>query len=150
MKNMILLIGMLLTIAGCNKEEEIAQSETTIYGTWQLIEIFDGGSLEPNQKIQNGYLIGFSLNGNLVTTNQTMGCPMSYDSLKGNYLLTGVQNTNLLNMTYTCIELDDNKLEISYYFGFDNGDLLLTEVESTCDEGCYNKFRKIAEESSGD
>ncbi len=58
MKNMILILSMFFLFTGCEKKTKL--QETSIYGTWQLIERFDGGSPKPIQAVQSGKTINFS------------------------------------------------------------------------------------------
>ena len=128
MKNMILILSMFFLITGCS-EKETKQQETSIYGTWQLIERFDGGSPTPNQNIENGEIITFS-SDNLYLNN-------SYQC-DGNYSI----NNSIIEISVSCITAE----LIKYSFSIENNELKLTPFPSTCDEGCYDKYKRILSE----
>ena len=141
MKNMILLfVTISFTAMSCEENEN--EQETSIYGTWKLVGRFDGGSLEPNQSVENGYTLTLTLSGQAITTNETIGCTDSYEELFGSFSMDKDQNADILSLSFEC---SDQTVLANYYFGFDKESLLLTEQENTCDEGCYFRFKKIAE-----
>lgn len=128
MKNMFLILSIFFFITGCS-EEEIKQEENSINGTWQLIERFDGGSPTPNQSVENGEIITFS-SDNLYSNN-------SYQC-DGNYSI----NNSIIEISVSCITTD----LIKYSFNIENNELKLTSFPSTCDEGCYDKYKRILSE----
>ncbi|WOC40382.1 hypothetical protein [Polaribacter sp. HL-MS24] len=67
MKNMYLILSIFFIISSCS-DEQTEQQENTIYGTWHLINRFDGGSPTPNQNFENGEIITFS-SENLYSNN---------------------------------------------------------------------------------
>ena len=128
MKNMFLIVITLLIATECS-EKEIKQQENSVYGTWQLIERFDGGSPTPNQNVENGEIITFS-SENLYSNN-------SYQC-DGTYSI----NNSIIEISIPCITSD----LIKYSFSIENNELKLTSSPSTCDEGCYDKYKRILSE----
>lgn len=128
MKNIYLILSVLFLFTGCN-EEETKQQENSFYGTWQLIERFDGGSPTPNQNLENGEVITFS-SENLYSNN-------SYQC-DGTYSI----NNSIIEISIPCITSD----LIKYSFSIENNELKLTSSPSTCDEGCYDKYKRILSE----
>jgi hypothetical protein len=128
MKNMFLLLSILFFITGCS-EEKTEQQNNSIYGTWQLIERFDGGSPTPNQIVENGEIIVFSSDNSY--SNNTYQCD-------GNYNI----NNSIIEISVLCITTD----LIKYSFSIENNELKLTSFPSTCDEGCYDKYKRILSE----
>lgn len=125
---MFLLLSILFFITGCS-EEKTEQQNNSIYGTWQLIERFDGGSPTPNQIVENGEIIVFSSDNSY--SNNTYQCD-------GNYNI----NNSIIEISVLCITTD----LIKYSFSIENNELKLTSFPSTCDEGCYDKYKRILSE----
>ncbi len=127
MKNMNLLLSIVLFIASCGEEEPQAQLDTnSLYGTWQLIERFDGGSPIPNQTVQNGEVISFSSNNSY--SNDSFECSGTYSF-----------NSLIIELSVPCITTG----LLKYYVNIENNILKLTDYPSTCDEGCYDKYKRI-------
>jgi len=142
MKNMILLMGILLTIAGCSKEEEIAQEETTIFGTWQLVEQIVGnvGNQGNWEDIENGYTIEFDNNQNYNSTSSPI-CP-SNASNSGTYSIENNEKESFLKIILDCDENENGTFIMEYTFSFLDNFLILSPTFS-CDEGCAYKYIKI-------
>jgi len=128
MKNMFLILSIFFFITGCSEEETKSQ-ENSIYGTWQLIERFDGGSPNPNQTIQNGEIITFSSQN--IYSNDSYQCNGTYNF-----------NNSILEISASCITAD----LLKYTFTIENSELKLTAYPTTCDEGCYDKYIRISSE----
>ncbi len=147
MKNMINLAILFFFLIGC-KEEALEQDENFIYGTWQLVEKFDGGSPEPNQTVENGYQITLKSSGLAKTTNQTIGCPSTYDQLNGNYSVEQIDNKKALVFEFYCPASDEFIEDVEFYIEFDDELLVLTPTNrvNKCFEGCAYKFKKVEED----
>jgi len=118
-------------LMSCNKNDENnINSEKSIIGTWQLIERFDGGSPTPIQNIENGEIIVF--NPDLTYSNNTFSCDGSYI----------INNSNIIEILVPCISSDN----LTYTFSFENGYLLMTSTPLACDEGCYDKYKRLNSE----
>lgn len=126
----ILILVITTSFTSCNKNEENnINPENSIIGTWQLIERFDGGSPTPIQNIENGEIIEFNLD--LTYSNNTFSCDGSY-----------IINNSNIDILVPCISSDN----LTYTFSFENKYLLMTSIPSTCDEGCYDKYKRLNSE----
>ena len=149
MKNMILILSMLLFLTGCSEEEQRQQQLDTssIFGTWQLVEKYDGGSLQPKQLVENGYLLSFDTSGSVITTDWLI-CDRPSDSwLHGGYSIQEIDNQEAVIFEFFCPKLNKTIPDIERYVYFRYDSLILTPTNrvNTCDEGCSEKFKKIAE-----
>ncbi len=123
---MTLILAIFLFITGCSEEGTIQQQDNSIYGTWQLIERFDGGSPVPTQPISNGEIITFS--------NESIYSNDSYEC-------NGVYNINdsIIEISVLCVTTES----LNYSFIIENNELMLTDYPSACDEGCYDKYKRM-------
>lgn len=146
MKNLILILILNASLFGCAEENSEAQN-TSIYGRWQLVEIYDGGSVKPNQTIEDGYLYVFHSNQSFSSSRIT-GCPNDAD-IQGTFSLSTYQTFDILTLSIECDEQGSEQVMTDAYAYSINGNMLtLSPKESTCDEGCYEKFKKIADEET--
>ena len=146
---MKLLYALLITTlaTSCDSQDD-APINGSLFGTWQLIEKHDGGSPQPNQAVENGYILSLNTDFTVTTTHPTIGCPENYDLLYGTFETTSDDNGKLLNIKLTC---ENSSLNIEYYYGVDSkGFLVISPKESTCDEGCSWKFKRIEVPKSRD
>lgn len=128
MKNMFLILSIFLFITGCS-EKEIKQQETSIYGTWQLIERFDGGSPNPIQTVVDGETVIFSKDSSYSNS--------SYPD-NGTFII----NNSIIEISIPNVTQDLMK----FTYGVNNSELTLSSYPSTCDEGCYEKYIKLTSE----
>ena len=126
---MFLLFTFFFFASSCGEEKQPEQQENSIYGTWQLTERFEGGSLIPRQSVENGEIIIFSKN------NSYSGSSFQCD---GTYNI----NNEIIEIMIPCTTMDT----IKYAYFLENSDLKLMPYPSTCDEGCYDKYKKISSE----
>jgi len=124
-RSLQVLILVLTTLVSCTKNNDILK-ENSIIGTWQLVERFDGGSPNPIQTIENGEIIVF--NADFSYSNNSYDCDGSF-----------TVNNSFVYISMPCVSVEN----LTYSFSFENSNLLLTNVPSTCDEGCYDKYKKI-------
>ncbi len=123
MKNLI-FISILLLFINCTDNSEIdVPNEERIIGTWQLVERFNGGSPQPHQTVKNGYTIAFLKDG--TSTSPTYECDQTY-----------FVSENEITFEIPCIS---SKYNYNFFF---KGDYLYL-IAGFCDEGCWNKFKKI-------
>ncbi|TJY33888.1 lipocalin family protein [Pontimicrobium aquaticum] len=130
MKNILIITAVLFLFSSCTKNDSQENYDNDIYGTWQLIERFDGGSPNPNQPVENGDVITFNLDG--AFANSSYNCD-------GNYQI----NNSIVEINMPCVT--SNALEFSFSFD-DVGNLLMTSYPNTCVEGCYDKYLKVITE----
>ena len=136
MKNMFLILTMLFLYTGCN-EEDTKQQEKSIYGTWQLIEIYQsGGGSNPQWTAVNiGYTYTFKDDGTFSSTRFT-------ECTSGTYKTS----TNSITLDYSCdgfdtgIESPPGTFVENYMF--ENNNLTLTPSYLNCVESCDYKFEK--------
>ncbi|RUA35102.1 MAG: hypothetical protein DSY77_03445 [Bacteroidetes bacterium] len=135
-----------MSFFGC--QEEDLKQDSTIYGTWQLVEIYDGGSPKPNQSVKNGYQLTITSSGTAITTNQTIGCSSTYEQLNGSFSLEQIDDKEAIVFEFYCPELDNNIEDVEFYLEFNDDLLVLTPTNrvNTCFEGCEYEFKKIADE----
>lgn len=129
MKNMILILSMFFLFSGCDQEKQTEPQENSIYGTWQLIERIDGGSPIPNQNVENGEIIIFSIDN--IYLKNLYQCDDNYSI-----------NNSIIEISVSCITID----LIKYSLNVENNELKLTPFPSTCDEGRYDKYKRILSE----
>lgn len=147
MKIILSIFGIYFFLVGCGEEEP--EQELSIFGTWQLVERYDGGSIIPNQAVEDGYLFTFESNLQCTTTHPTIGCPTNYEKLEGNFTISSLDGGKMVDIKLYCPALDDTDTipNMEYYYEFVDVYLVLTPTArvNTCSEGCYEKFKKIAE-----
>ena len=131
MRSIQILVLVVISLLGCSKNDENdIITNDSIIGQWQLIERFDGGSLEPIQNIENGEIIFFK--SDFLYSNSNYPCT-------GNYLMN---NDNIVEITVSCVSSEN----LLYTYDFENGYLLFNSYPSTCDEGCYDKYKRFYSE----
>jgi len=142
MKKMIILLAC-LSLTACSEDENKVEQEPSIYGVWQLTEVYSGPpSGQGWSKVENGYTIEISRN-------------LSFDSGFLSDCKTGtVQiNSSEITLKYDCSEITlgvgdpDGTLSYSYSLGTN---LELIPLFVTCFEGCAYRFEKIAEIQIGE
>ncbi|MBI6117261.1 hypothetical protein [Salegentibacter maritimus] len=138
MKNIILLISLATTIISCSQNDEDDPIEETIYGTWKLIETYNGSGANNSQwkTIDDGYIYTFKKD-NTFSSNRFNECS------EGTF---EINDSNLI-LKFNCIEFNTG-IEPSpgvfiENYAFGENYLFLTPTYLNCDEGCSNKFEKI-------
>ena len=130
-------ILVLNLITSCHSDD--TPINDSLFGKWQLVEIYDGGSLQPYRAIENGTSMTFYTDSTLTTTYHSLGC--STDQTEGSYETTEGEKREELTVHLSC---EDKELTVTYYYGVDSkGFLVISPKESSCDEGCYWKFKRI-------
>lgn len=125
MKNLIIILSTVLSFSSCSQNDNNKIENNTLVGTWKLIERFDGGSVNPTQIIEGGKTIQFLEDDSFV--DSSINCNGTFTT-----------NNSELSINIPC----ETQTNLTYNYSFDNGNLLLTDTPSTCDEGCYNKFER--------
>lgn len=124
----ILILVATTSLSSCTKNNEYDRpTDDSIIGQWQLIERFDGGSPEPIQNIENGEIINFK--SDFSYTNSNYPCD-------GSYL---INSSDIIEVIIPCISSEN----LLFTYRFDNESLLLNSYPSTCDEGCYDKYKRL-------
>ncbi|MDB4289599.1 hypothetical protein N9887_00800 [Flavobacteriaceae bacterium] len=140
MKSMYLILTLFFLITGCN-EEDTKQQENSIYGTWQLTQLFVVDGVDGSwQDIENGFI--FTLNkDNSFSSNKYQECSV------GNYFID--MNNNKITFEYNCSDFtpcESNSSKCVETFVFENQLLKFTPEYSSCIEGCGQRFKKIISE----
>ncbi|MBC6427091.1 MAG: hypothetical protein GDA51_11655 [Ekhidna sp.] len=107
---------MLLFVTGCGEDEPKQQLDTiSIFGTWQLVEKYDGGSLRPKQPVENGYLLSFNTLGEVITTDWLIFDRPSGSWLYGDYSIQEIDNKEAVIFEFFCPKLNKIILDIERY-----------------------------------
>lgn len=143
MKNMTIIIMMLILFSGCGDEKQ-SEQETSIYGTWQLVESYVVSGVEGEwEQVENGYQYDIHSNMTFVS-NQFSECA------EGVFVLSDTE----ISFSYECegftTGIESPAGTFTYQYALSNGQLSLTPTYLSCDEGCGYKFDKIAEPQTGD
>lgn len=137
MKNIILIFSMLLSLTSCSDDAVKAQ-ETSIAGTWKLIETYgsDGTGNPQWTTVDNGYTYTFSSKGSFTSTRFA-------ECSTGTYQIT----SSTLTLTYDCdgfgTGIESPAGTFVENIAFDDGKIILTPTYLTCIEGCGFKFEKV-------
>lgn len=149
MRNLIFLILPFLFIISCNEEklEEDLEpiDKDSIYGKWQLVEKWDGVLSDP-YNVEDGYFYTFNSDSTCSTTHSTIGCKSENNPKVGAYGLYEDEISKLIRMRFICEGKE--KTFMPYRYELNDGFLKLTPHEdySTCHEGCWERFEKVANE----
>lgn len=134
MKTFYLILTVLISMQlSCTTTEDNENSVNSLIGKWKLVEVFDiygGSSDSPWIQVEDGYFYIFKENGTIETDK--------FDCI-GNF----IYNTNdeyQLNLTFNC---SNHNFSSFYKVIFENNFITLEEKDSSCDEGCAEKFQRI-------
>lgn len=133
---MILLL-ITVWIFGCSDDDNGTNQETSIYGTWQLVEFFShpptGNGWE---EVENGFMIELKADGDFVSNE--------FDECQ-----TGIFNTSnsVISLVYDCEEFtagyEEPEGTFSYDYRIENSTLELRPANFSCFEGCSYRLRKV-------
>ena len=142
MKNMILILSMFFLITGCS-EKETKQQETSIYGTWKLIQVYSniGNGENSWNEVDVGYTYVMNIDNSFVSTkyNECSSRKFEIDNAKNtlSFIFDCLNFHPCVNQSNSCIE----------YFSFQGNKLILSASYQNCDESCPQfKFKKIPSE----
>lgn len=139
MKNLLLSLCMIFSLAACNEDDNKEQYSMVI-GSWLLTEIYgsDGGQGSWNG-VENGFVYTFNSD---MTFTSTRFSECTY----GDYSVTD----NLLTLKFGCEEFDTGIENPPGTFieamSFEGEALILSPTYMNCDEGCSYKFKRIKNE----
>ncbi len=129
MKTILVLFGLIFSLTSCSDDENKVQ-ENSIIGTWKLVEVYgsDGANGQWNP-IENGYTYNFT-EPNVLISNR--------------FPCNGIFSTqsDSLAISFDC---GDNQFNMIYGISFDGQNLILSPDPINCDEGCAEKYEKLAE-----
>lgn len=133
-----IIIVIILSIIGCNKEDDNTEQEKSIVGNWQLIEIYSNpGAGSGNwNSVENGYTYSFSANGEFTSTRFS-------ECSTGTYSI----ESNELSLDFDCdgftTGIESPEGTFIEQLTFETKDLILKPTYLNCIEGCGWKFKKI-------
>ncbi len=151
-RNLLFLMIPLLLFISC-KEEAVEEElepiyKDSFYGKWQLVEKWDGVMSDPYE-VEDGYFYTFNSDSTCSTTHPTIGCPSNYEFLTRTYGLYEDEKGYIMKMEFICEEREEGIIP-NALFRYELNDGFLTilphEDHITCDEGCWERFKKVANE----
>jgi hypothetical protein len=138
MKNLILLLSILFSLSSCSQNDEEKIENSSIVGTWKLIEKIKSGNdgLPTWESVSEAesYTYVFYNDGKIINSLNENNCNGLYE--------VNTSNT-ILNIKYNC---NSSQVEGSFKLTLDNNNLILSPNPNPCDEGCAQKFVKIQQQ----
>ncbi len=139
MKNIIYMLVSFTILLGCSKDNE--ENKDSIIGKWQLIEYCEniGDGTWGCTVIENGLIYYFKENGTFTQSNTSNSCiygTFTYDSTSIVLDYKEEEECSLIDEYYI----------LDYTFVESRLKLTLSEENNTCDEGCYEIFKKVPNE----
>ncbi len=132
MKSIFLILITVFFSISCTKNDNNNQ-ETTIIGSWKLIEAYGSDGGEGSwQIIENGYNYEFKESGLLLSNRFNCDGTFEIDE----------SLDHQLNISFQC---DDTQFQLSHQIIFEAGNLILWN-SLDCDEGCGWKFKRVQSE----
>ncbi|WKV11713.1 hypothetical protein [Marivirga harenae] len=148
MKNLIFLILPLLFVISCNEEKVEEELEPidkdSLYGKWQLVEEWDGVMSDPYE-VEDGYYRTFNSDSTCSVSWSFKDC----DNVKCAFKLSSDSTSDIMEVAFTCQDNGETEIVSGFYrYELEDGFLKLTPHEDyhTCDEGCWERFKKVANE----
>lgn len=138
MKQLILILSMLLSFTSCSETVNPKEQDTSIVGTWQLIEVYgsDGGSNPQWTPVEDGYTYTFKSDSTF-SSNRFNECEIG----------TYSTNQDQLTLNYSCdgftTGIEGSEGTFVENFKIENSLMFLSPTYMSCIEGCDNKFKKI-------
>jgi hypothetical protein len=138
-RNIIFSIILVFPFISCSIENEEEKVESSLIGTWQLVQTFEYTEAGPGNWIgvEDGYTYTFSQNGEFYST-RFEECTSGMFSI----------DSNLLTMEYGCNEfatgIEDPEGVFMEDFIFVDGELLMNPAYQNTIEGFITKFKKVS------
>jgi len=133
----------------CNGDEIIdsetgVQQESSIFGSWQLVEQWYGSILYPTtwEEVSSGYEENIIFYKNNMYYSSKADICSSNPSISGHFKTGTTDNYNFIAINFSCTDNAFNNEYINIYT-FENNYLILSPID-VCDEGCSFKYKKIA------
>ncbi|MFD2828299.1 hypothetical protein ACFSYG_17600 [Leeuwenhoekiella polynyae] len=120
--NFFLGLTMAMAIQSCDNDDDGKGQENDITGQWHLYQRFDGDGIDP---VDNGKTLTFTEENNFIDS-----------------FLPDCQGTFSMDNDTITIDMPCKDEPIQYVFSFEEMNLILVELPSTCDEGCYDIYKK--------
>ena len=136
MKNMILILSMFFLFSGCDKETQTEPQENSIYGTWQLTEIYAlSGTTGKWEQVRDGYTFS-------IEPSNTFSSEKFQECTQGTVEI----NETRIIFKYECdgftAGIESPVGEFSYTYSFVENKLSLHPDFLSCIEGCGYRFSK--------
>jgi hypothetical protein len=129
MKKIVIVLAIIFTLFSCSENEQNIETENSIYGTWQLFERYNGLSLLPFTAIENGEIKTFSSENKYKS---------SFHDKEGKFFIKG----SIIEVSIPELTQDT----IKFVFSLKDNILNLSSFPSSCDEGCYDSYRRITDD----
>lgn len=116
-------LAISLIVLSCNKENSDYSSDDDLMGQWLLFKRFDGDDIDP---VDYGKILTFTK-----------------DSIFKDSWVPDCDGIFSLDRDTITILRPCHDRPIRYLFKCDQRTLILTSVPSSCDEGCYDIFKRL-------
>ena len=141
MKNIIFIIGIIISCHSCSQNNEIEMEDNSIIGTWKLTSSYVNtmsGSNGEWKTVENGYTYTFNIDGSF-ESDRFIEC------VRGSYELSDIK----LTLNYPCSNFDSGFYEnpkgiLIESYRIINNELILSPKYILC-ENCAFKFEKVIE-----
>lgn len=131
MKKVISMICV-FTMISCSKNEKEITINNAIYGTWELVEKIQSGNdgLPAWLPVNEFQFYTLTISENGIITHSKYDSEGTYEWVSSNILRLNISDNG-------------GNLQGEFKFVLENKNLFLSPLQSTCDEGCIEKFVKI-------
>lgn len=130
MKTIVLSFLCFISFFSCSDDENKPQ-ENSIIGSWKLVEIYGSDGTDAHwTPIENGYTYSFTGSNTLISNR--FQCNGTYSN-----------QTDSITINFDCPE---NQFNGTYGISFENDNLILSSDPLDCDEGCAEKYKRVASE----
>jgi len=132
-------ITTLFLFLSCTKSEKIQTQEIPLFGTWQLIEVYEAYSENPNGNwyaVDDGHFYTFQDDGTMISNR--FNCSYGIYEIKMNENI----EQRRITISFNC-ENSQHQGNLRMPF-FEEYLILIDEI--SCDEGCAEKYVKISNE----
>jgi len=145
MKNLILTVSIIFALNSCSQSNEINNFDNSIYGTWHLTKRTANNvdvTASEWENVSNGFIITFN-NDFKYESNESTICQNNLN--EGIFSLSKVGNSTNDVVEIIISNFDNNSngtFVRSFYYSFNENDLILTSKDPSCDEGCAFLYRR--------
>ena len=135
---MIMLLTLLSMIA-CSEDEIKGEQQTSIYGTWQLVESFVVDGVEGDWvQVDSGYTYELNSDGTFKSSEYN-------ECSDGNYEIASQKITFEYGCENFSTGIENPPGSFTYNFSIKNSTLEIEPTYVGCFEGCGFRFKKISE-----
>lgn len=134
-----MLVVTIFSFLSCTKSDDKKKQETPLVGTWQLIEIYEAYSENPNgnwYSVEDGHFYTFNEDGTM--SSNRFNCSNGVYEIEMN---ENIEQRRIF-ISFDCENsLHQGILRMPF---IDNFLILIDEI--SCDEGCAEKYIKLSNE----